>query len=114
MLVFTDGLVRQVTFAPLTMAEARAYLGLLAAELLGGPHTYLLPCEAVFAWQKQPTGRLDERVEQVLDRSSSRYGPITRVDPYRPPPEDQARAMAERRFSPFFARLVDDDPRSTR
>ena len=113
MLVFNDGLARQVTFAPLTMAEAREYLARLAADLMGGPHTYLLPCEAVFSWQKQPSGRLDERVDVVLERSSSRYGPIRRLDPYRPPPEDMARAMAERRFTPFFARL-DDDPKSTR
>jgi exodeoxyribonuclease V gamma subunit len=84
--------------------SARNYLTGVLADLLGGPHEYLLPCEAVFeSFAKDSPIR--EIVEKLLenDRSpcSSRYGPVTDIEPYSPPDEEQARAMIERRFGLF-------------
>ncbi len=109
-LVYANGICREVTFLPIEPADARDYLGRLAADLLTGPHTYLLPCEAVFAAQEHPDLRVEDQVEAVLRRPgcSSRYGPIQRIEGFRAPREEDARAMIQRRFGPFFARVLPD------
>ncbi|MCU0658936.1 MAG: exodeoxyribonuclease V subunit gamma [Polyangiaceae bacterium] len=105
--VYANGITREVTFLPIEPAEARAYLGRLAADLLTGPHTYLLPCEAVFPLQERPEARIEDLVEAAFKRPgcSSRYGPIQRLEGFRPPHEAEARALVQRRFGPFFARV---------
>lgn len=110
--VYANGICREVTFLPIEPADARAYLARLAADLLTGPHTYLLPCEAVFALQERQDARMEDLVETALKKPgcSSRYGPIQRLDGFRPPREEDARALIQRRFGPFFARVQPDAP----
>ncbi|MCS6900860.1 MAG: hypothetical protein RMJ98_14865, partial [Myxococcales bacterium] len=109
-LVYANGLCREITFLPIEPADARDYLGRLAADLLTGPHTYLLPCEAVFLARESPEQRIEDVVEHVLRRPScsSRYGPILRLEGFRAPCEEDARTMIQRRFGPFFARVLPD------
>ncbi|GAB4527740.1 MAG: hypothetical protein Tsb0020_45130 [Haliangiales bacterium] len=97
---------------PFSQEQARAYLGALIAELLGGPHEYLLPCEAVFAWQNKPDTPLAHTIEVRRDTArgmSCLYGPVARIDNLSPPRD--AEAMAERRFGPLFERLRVIEPR---
>jgi exodeoxyribonuclease V gamma subunit len=110
--VYANGICREVTFLPIEPEDARAYLGRLAADLLTGPHTYLLPCEAVLASQERPEARIEDLVELALKKPgcSSRFGPIQRLDPFRPLREEESRALIHRRFSPFFARVLPDIP----
>lgn len=111
-LVYADGFCREITFLPIEPADARAYLGRLAADLLSGPHTYLLPCEAVFTAQSRADARVEDAVEQALRKPgcSSRLGPLTRIDGFSAPREEAARALIDRRFSLFFARVPPPDP----
>ena len=84
--------------------RARQFLTNVVADLLGGPHVYLLPCEAVFTQILKGTS-IEESVAKMLenDRSacSSRYGPVPNIEQYQAPDEDEARAMIERRFGLF-------------
>lgn len=84
--------------------RARQFLADVLADMLGGTHAYLLPCEAVFAAlsKGEPIGLSVERMKED-DRAacSSRYGPVTDFTLYDPPDEDEARAMIERRFALF-------------
>lgn len=97
-------------FKPLTAGEAAARLRALAAELLGGPHPYLLPCEAVFhAYGPKGTGDVSRSLAQVLqddfNRHSSQLGPVRRWASFPVPPPDEVRALVERRYVPFFESL---------
>lgn len=102
-----------VRFRPFSPIEARAWLGALARELLSDVHAYLLPCEAVLKWRKSG-GSLADIVDGMRDgvpfqKFSSLYGPVRNPTRYGPPPDDEAQAMAERRFGPYFARAVPGD-----
>jgi exodeoxyribonuclease V gamma subunit len=95
---------------PWTRDEARAYLGVLVADLLGSSHEYLLPCEAVFEHLDRPERSLFGIVEQLKARGmgfSSLFGPVTQLDSLQAPFD--ADALIERRFGPLFSRLRDDD-----
>jgi exodeoxyribonuclease V gamma subunit len=96
--------------------DALRYLGGLAAELLGGVHDYLLPCEAVFhtyAKSQQRTVLEPARVEaDALRRAaapavacSSRWGPVPDALSYPVPPADRLAAILGRRFTPFLTTL---------
>lgn len=85
-------------------SRARTFLTDLLADLLGGSHAYLLPCEAVFAHLLKGTSIQDfvEKIKESENEScSSRYGPVPNFEQYEPPDEDKARAMIERRFGLF-------------
>jgi exodeoxyribonuclease V gamma subunit len=101
---------------PWRREEALRYLGGLAAELLGGVHAYLLPCEAVFftyAKSQQRTLLEPARVQADAVRRastptvacSSRWGPVPDVASYPPPPADELAAILARRFAPFLTTL---------
>ncbi|MBI4510400.1 MAG: exodeoxyribonuclease V subunit gamma [Deltaproteobacteria bacterium] len=97
-----------VSLAPMSQKEAKGYLTNIVADLLGHPHAYLLPCEAVFLyWHHEGRMSLCECVEAAIEResSSSRFGPIPMAERFAPPPEDEARAIVARRFGPFLDRL---------
>jgi exodeoxyribonuclease V gamma subunit len=92
-------------FKGITEAKGRQYLTNLLADLLSGPHAYLLPCEAVFDYVSK--GRPIERnVEEMKENDrtacSSRYGPVPNFESYDPPNEDEARRIIDRRFGLFL------------
>jgi len=92
------------TFRNIDQARAREFLTNVVADLLGGTHAYLLPCEAVFQFWKKGTS-IEESVEKFKEddqaRCSSEYGPVPDFRLYDPPDEDAARALIERRFALF-------------
>ena len=92
-----------VSFAPLPPALARRYLADLAADLLGGIHSYLFPCEAVFrSWDEKMS--LVDRIDQVRadkfyrERSSSNWGPVPEPFDYPTPVAAEAERFAAARF----------------
>ncbi|MGO9465304.1 MAG: exodeoxyribonuclease V subunit gamma [Isosphaeraceae bacterium] len=94
------------TFRKIDESSARGFLTTLLADLLGGPHAYLLPCEAVFNYLNPKKQRsIEETVEDMKENErapcSSRYGPVPDFERYDPPDEDEAHAMIERRFGLF-------------
>jgi exodeoxyribonuclease V gamma subunit len=101
-------------FEPLSRDEAIVWLRDLARELLGGPHAYFFPCEAVLARQRQdPRGPVVPWLEQARDKLRdgtgslalrSAYGPVLRPQEYPLPDEERARAMIAARFGCLFAK----------
>ena len=104
-------------FPSMPAAEARIYLGALAAELLGQVHATFLPCEAIFAWRKRrDKGEAIGVRDMILllrDDNWTRFlsdrGPVPDPRAYPIPPEEMARATVERRFGPYFAALRGTD-----
>ncbi|MDP9033587.1 MAG: exodeoxyribonuclease V subunit gamma [Myxococcota bacterium] len=105
----------RVRFAPISRTEATVWLRTLVGELLGGPHAYFLPAEAVFVREwKDPQGPitpwLEDAREQLRDSDGplglrSAYGPVPRPQDYPAPDEASARAMIANRFGPIFQRI---------
>lgn len=92
-------------FAPLSPERAEESLASLAADLFGGDHEVFLPCEAVFKWWKNKEKSLVEAIEGLRgerERPSSSWGPVRDAKAYPAPSEEEARAIAERRFGLFF------------
>ncbi len=92
-------------FKGITEVKGRQFLTELLTDLLGGPHAYLLPCEAVFDYLSQ--GNSIERIVEEMkenDRTScsSRYGPVSNFQEYDPPGEDEAHRIIARRFGLFL------------
>jgi exodeoxyribonuclease V gamma subunit len=100
-------------FPPMPSDEARAYLGALAAELMGQVHATFLPCEAIFSWRKRrEKGEaigIRDMVLLLRDDNWTRFlsdrGPVPDPRAYPVPPEEIAAAIVDRRFGPFFAAL---------
>jgi exodeoxyribonuclease V gamma subunit len=98
--------------APLSRGEATVWLRGLLRELLGRPHAYFFPCEALFVHrEREDSGTLAatlERAREVLRDSDgplslrSAYGPVPRPHEYPIPDEGEARAMMARRFGALF------------
>jgi hypothetical protein len=94
--------------APLTQDEARCWLRDRVRELLGQPHAYFLPCEAVFVHSLgPPDAPLVPVIEVARDKLRggdgplelrSAYGPVPRPQDYAIPEEGAARAMVDARF----------------
>jgi exodeoxyribonuclease V gamma subunit len=109
-----EAATERTEFAPLSSDEATAWLRALVRELLGGPHAYFFPCEAVFVWQRaDPQAPLVSKLEEAQDRLRDRtgpmplrsaYGPVPRPHEYPLPSEADARQMVARRFGPLFAK----------
>ena len=98
----------------MTRDEATVWLRDAVKDLLGAPHAYFFPCEAVFVHHRdagQPIVPVIERARGLLrdaDGSSelrSAYGPVPRLRDYPIPDEATARAMAESRFGAFFEKV---------
>jgi hypothetical protein len=110
-----DGpVIERVAFRPLTPDAAKRWLRGLLAELLGAPHAYFFPCEAVFVHHARGHGTpVVPVLEEARDRLGgdgppalrSAYGPVPRPQSYPLPAEADARGMIERRFSPILAAL---------
>jgi exodeoxyribonuclease V gamma subunit len=94
------------SFVPVTRKMAREYLQALLADLLGGPHDYFLPCEAVFEFWRGEGKKLEEIADALRDnrrgQCSSFFGPIPRAEHYPTPDESRARELMARRFGLFF------------
>ena len=86
--------------------RARGYLSDVLADMLGGPHAYLLPCEAVFAYMGEKRTPVAESVRAMVEDGkrpcSSEWGPVRDFALYDPPDETLARAMIDRRFGLFY------------
>lgn len=102
-LLADDGAVVEVHHTPWAVAEARAYLAELVADLVDHSHGYLLPFEALAKAlvggkpslrYGDPTGGLG-------------YGPIERRDGLEPP--DDPMALAVRRLRPLVERMLGGD-----
>jgi len=109
---------RRKVFRALSRDEATAWLRTLVRDLLGGPHAYFLPCEAVFVHRRRaPLGSVtpfvDEARAKLRDSDGppalrSAYGPVPRTHEHPAPTEQDARAMIERRFGALFGKLEDE------
>jgi exodeoxyribonuclease V gamma subunit len=95
-------------FDPVSREEASRFLAGLCGEMLSGGNDRLLPCEAVFEFQRDPSRSVVELVDKLRhnDRPpysySFRHGPVTWPETYPPPEEAAARALIERRFGLYF------------
>jgi exodeoxyribonuclease V gamma subunit len=108
--------------APLARDTAKRWLRDVVREMLGGPHAYFLPCEAVFVHHARgSSGSIGPVIEEArgLLRGGdgplalrSAYGPVPRPQEYPAPPEDAARAMIARRFAAILQTLPTDADRA--
>ncbi|MBN2492701.1 MAG: exodeoxyribonuclease V subunit gamma [Planctomycetes bacterium] len=95
-----DAAKQRRTLPAVTRAEARTWLADVLADLLGGPHAYLLPIE----WAEKVLAHkttVAEATPVSLRELSSRFGPIRNADAYPRPAESEGRAMLARRFRHF-------------
>ena len=84
--------------------KAREFLIGLLADLLGGSHAYLLPCEAVFDYlckNRSIESSVEEMKENENKSCSSRHGPVPNFEEYEPPAAAEASRIIERRFGLF-------------
>jgi exodeoxyribonuclease V gamma subunit len=103
-----DGGAVRFELQPFSAAEARAWLATLTTALVSRAHDYLLPCEAALLhFVRGGAGALVDCAREVLGWPfvSSKLGPITDLDAYAVPPEDEARAIVAARLGPMLARL---------
>jgi exodeoxyribonuclease V gamma subunit len=116
-----DGPVPQeMRFRPLTPDAAKSWLRGVVRELLGAPHAYFLPCEAVFVRSERegdpPATAIVEEARDKLRGGDgppalrSAYGPVPRPQEYPIPDEATARDMIERRFGPLLPGDEEDEP----
>ena len=92
-------------FHGIDQAKAREFLTNLLADLLGGSHAYLLPCEAVFDYlskKRSIESSVEEMKENENKSCSSRYGPVPNFEEYDPPGFEEAQRLIERRFGLFL------------
>ncbi len=104
------------TLAPISADEATVWLRGLVKDLLGAPHAYFLPCEAVFVHRRGGSERpivpvIEEARSMMKDSDGppalrSAYGPVLRVRDFPVPDETAARAIVEGRFSAFFEKVA--------
>ena len=81
-------------FHGIDQAKAREFLTNLLADLLGGSHAYLLPCEAVFDYlskNRSIESSVEEMKENENKSCSSRYGPVPNFEEYDPPGAAEAK-----------------------
>ncbi|MDH3603926.1 MAG: exodeoxyribonuclease V subunit gamma, partial [Candidatus Tectomicrobia bacterium] len=103
--------LQATSFGPISQAEATTYLQELVSDLLGAPHPYLLPVEAVLRFQHPRNNRpLSDIVQALRDNPrshySSRYGPVPFPEHYEAPSQAEAERMIARRFGLFFERQM--------
>ena len=99
-------LMQRRTFRGIAPARAREFLITILGDLFGGPHAYLLPCEAVFDYLSEKTHTpIEASVERMKDNDrqacSSRYGPVPNFEQYDAPDKEKAHSIIERRFGLF-------------
>ena len=92
--------VEQATLAPMSRDEAVVWLRDVARDLLGAPHAYFFPCEAVFVHHGRPNDTTLVPVIEIAKRNlrdadgsadlRSAYGPVPRLRDYPIPDEAHA------------------------
>ena len=107
-----EAIAERAAFQPMSRGKATVWLRGLLRDLLGGPHAYFFPAEALLAWQgKGREGALVPWLESARERLGdsdgplglrSAYGPVPRPHEYPVPEEGAARGMFERRFGALF------------
>jgi exodeoxyribonuclease V gamma subunit len=111
--------VETADLAPTSQDEAVVWLRAAVKDLLGAPHAYFFPCEAVFVHRRnveQPMVPVIQQARTLLrdaDGSAdlrSAYGPVPRLRRYPIPDEETARSMAEGRFGAFFEKVTRRSP----
>jgi exodeoxyribonuclease V gamma subunit len=110
----------EMRFRALTPDAAKSWLRGVVRELLGAPHAYFLPCEAVFVrHEREGEPSASAVVEEARDKLRggdgppalrSAYGPVPRPQEYPIPQEATAREMIERRFGPLLPTDEEDEP----
>lgn len=110
--LYGDGGSGRLELPALTAEAARAQLAGIVSDLLSEGHPYLLPCEAVFEAFGPRGGAVGfgDAVERLLAGTrtfSSRQGPLRDLEPYAPPDDRTARALAERRFGDYLRATSD-------
>ena len=106
--------LHECTFRAVKREEARSYLTTLVEAMLSGVHDYLLPCDAVFELEVTHEGEIDktklasvlENISEKIERTASRWGPVTHPEDYPPPDPDQAAEMIRKRFWLYFVKRV--------
>ncbi|MGE0789177.1 MAG: exodeoxyribonuclease V subunit gamma [Sandaracinaceae bacterium] len=108
-------------FSPLPADAATSWLSGLVRQLLGGPHAYLLPIEAVLraarAGRAMNGGALVESARFVRDRwdgGRSRWGPVPDPLSYPIPAPHEAEQMVRARFAPFLDASDGEPPEEDR
>lgn len=101
----------RVGHAPIDPADARAWLGALVTDLLGGSHDYLFPIDAALRLADR-FGSVDGEaivasIEAVREKGGgqSRWGPVEDAVSRPAPAPGDAEAILERRFGPWLRRL---------
>ena len=109
-----EGIPYVEEFAPIPAEKAREWLTMIAGEILGEVHDYLLPCEAVFELAADPNAQVAEIVEKLCEGRgsfSSCFGPVPQPRTYPPPSEEEAREIIEKRFGLYLrTRTVPESP----
>jgi exodeoxyribonuclease V gamma subunit len=113
--------IEAFVLAPLAEDEAKRWLRDRVRELLGHPHAYFLPCEAVFVHAERalerPEAPLVPVIEEARDKLRggdgplalrSAYGPVSRPQEYPIPEESAARAMVDARFRAILRSAPDE------
>ncbi len=98
--------IEQYQLAPWSQRDAARYLSELATDLLTGDHAYLLPCEAIFAYQRNKNRSLQQTIEALRKQKygmSCLYGPVVHAD--RLPVPEQLLHIVERRFQCLLDRM---------
>src|SRR5690554_325478 len=99
----------RIQFAPISQADALAYLKVLSTDFLSGVHASAMPIEAVFDFFKPdntlPFGELvDKQFANGWSRCSAEYGPVRQPSRFGAPQDSEA--ILARRFEPFFSRIL--------
>ncbi len=97
-------------FDPVSREEANTFLSVLCGEMLGGGNDRLLPCEAVFEFQRDRSKSVVALVDRLRQNErppysySFRFGPVGWPETYPSPEEAAARVAIERRFGLYFGK----------
>jgi len=89
--------------------EALGYLQTLVREMYGRSHDYVLPVEVALDSGLHGRGTPEALIEEYVrggwgNRTASAYGPIDNPSSFGAP--DDAAAIIERRFGPYFERIT--------
>ena len=99
-------------FEPISKADSMKWLTSLAADISSDRGAFVLPIEAVVAWYIEKGRSLTDTVAKIIDGASdsdygtisSLRGPVSRVESYPLPTEEEARASVIARLAPAFGR----------
>lgn len=94
-------------FEPLTPSESKHYLSNIIQDMLTRVHAYYLPIEVAFEHleKEEPIALVAEKKRQnAWSTTSADFGPVR--DPKRFETPEDAEQIIQRRYGPFFDRLI--------